>query len=78
MRIGDGSSKPGARSIQVGNGDVFIAGGAVTLGHPLGCSGARIITTLLYALKARGGGLGLATMCIGMGQGLATIIENLE
>ncbi len=55
-----------------------VNGGAVALGHPLGCSGARIITTLLYALKARGGRYGLATMCIGMGQGLATIVENLE
>lgn len=55
-----------------------VNGGAVALGHPLGCSGARIITTLLYALKARGGGLGLATMCIGMGQGLATIVEMVE
>jgi acetyl-CoA C-acetyltransferase len=52
-------------------------GGAIALGHPLGCSGARIATTLLHELKRRGGRYGLATMCIGMGQGIATIFERL-
>ena len=51
-------------------------GGAIALGHPLGCSGARILTTLLYALRARGGGRGLATLCVGVGQGVATFIET--
>jgi acetyl-CoA C-acetyltransferase len=50
-------------------------GGAIALGHPIGASGARILTTLLYALRRAGGRYGLATMCIGGGQGIATIIE---
>jgi 3-oxoadipyl-CoA thiolase len=55
---------------------VNVNGGAIALGHPLGCSGARITTTLLHELKRRGGRYGLATMCIGMGQGIATIFER--
>lgn len=54
-----------------------VNGGAIALGHPLGCSGARIVTTLLYELERRGGRYGLATMCIGVGQGIATIIERI-
>ena len=54
---------------------VNVNGGAIALGHPLGCSGARILTTLIYALRARGGGQGLATLCVGVGQGVATSIE---
>ena len=53
-------------------------GGAVALGHPIGCSGARILTSLLYELERRGGRYGLATMCIGVGQGIAMIIERQE
>ncbi|BDE07257.1 acetyl-CoA acetyltransferase [Vulcanimicrobium alpinum] len=56
---------------------VNVNGGAIALGHPLGCSGARIATTLLHELRRRGGRYGLATMCIGMGQGIATIFERL-
>ncbi|MBV8643648.1 MAG: thiolase family protein [Candidatus Eremiobacteraeota bacterium] len=56
---------------------VNVNGGAIALGHPLGCSGARITTTLLHELKRRGGRYGLATMCIGMGQGIATIFERV-
>jgi acetyl-CoA acetyltransferase family protein len=52
-------------------------GGAIALGHPLGCSGARLIATLLNDLETEGGRLGLATLCVGGGQGLATIIERL-
>ncbi len=52
-------------------------GGAISIGHPLGCSGARILTTLLHRLEAEGGTYGLATMCIGGGQGIATVIEKL-
>jgi 3-oxoadipyl-CoA thiolase len=55
-----------------------VNGGAIALGHPLGCSGARILTTLLYEMERRGARLGLATMCIGVGQGIATIIERLN
>lgn len=53
-------------------------GGAIALGHPLGASGARILTTLLYELRRTGKRYGLATMCIGVGQGIAVIVENLE
>ncbi|MES2776635.1 MAG: acetyl-CoA C-acyltransferase [Bacteroidota bacterium] len=56
---------------------VNVNGGAIALGHPLGCSGVRISTTLLHELKRRGGRYGLATMCIGVGQGAAVVYENL-
>ena len=55
---------------------VNVNGGAIALGHPLGCSGARILVTLLHAMSARGAKRGLATMCIGVGQGIATIVER--
>ncbi|NIY84390.1 acetyl-CoA C-acyltransferase FadA [Vibrio hepatarius] len=57
---------------------VNLHGGAISLGHPLGCSGARIVTTLLNVMEQHDGSKGLATMCIGMGQGIATIIERIE
>ena len=53
-------------------------GGAIAIGHPLGCSGARIITTLAHHLARTGGRYGLATMCIGVGQGIAIVIENVR
>ncbi|HQV42194.1 MAG: acetyl-CoA C-acyltransferase FadA [Moraxellaceae bacterium] len=53
-------------------------GGAIALGHPLGCSGARITTTLLNVMEQKDTELGLATMCIGLGQGIATVIERLK
>lgn len=56
---------------------VNLNGGAIALGHPLGCSGARITGTLLNVLEWKGGALGLATMCIGLGQGIATVIERV-
>ncbi|MBC7293680.1 MAG: acetyl-CoA C-acyltransferase, partial [Thermoleophilia bacterium] len=52
-----------------------VYGGAIALGHPIGASGARILTTLIHALKQEGGTYGLATMCIGGGQGVATILK---
>lgn len=52
-------------------------GGAIALGHPLGCSGARIITTLLHEMKHRKARYGLATMCIGVGQGVAVVVEGM-
>jgi acetyl-CoA acyltransferase len=55
---------------------VNLNGGAIALGHPLGCSGARITTTLLNAMEWKGADIGLATMCIGLGQGIATVIER--
>lgn len=56
---------------------VNVNGGAIAFGHPLGASGARILTTLLYEMKKRESKYGLATMCVGVGQGIATIIENI-
>jgi 3-oxoadipyl-CoA thiolase len=56
---------------------VNVNGGAIALGHPLGCSGARILTTLLYEMERREARYGLAAMCIGVGQGIATIIERV-
>jgi len=52
-----------------------VNGGAIALGHPLGCSGARLATTLVHELRRRGGRYGIATMCVGVGQGLATVFE---
>tara|TARA_R110002073_G_scaffold8371_1_gene46161 strand:+ start:2668 stop:3840 length:1173 start_codon:yes stop_codon:yes gene_type:complete len=56
---------------------VNLNGGAIALGHPLGCSGARITGTLLNVMEGNDGQIGLATMCIGLGQGIATIIERV-
>jgi acetyl-CoA acetyltransferase family protein len=56
---------------------VNVNGGAIALGHPLGCSGAKLMTTLLHELERTGGRYGLQTMCIGFGQGIATIIERV-
>jgi len=57
---------------------VNVNGGAIALGHPLGASGARLMTMLLHELRRRGGRYGLATMCIGVGQGIATVVERIE
>ena len=57
---------------------VNLKGGAIALGHPLGCSGSRITNTLMNVLEQQDGHLGLATMCIGMGQGISTVIERLK
>ena len=56
---------------------VNVNGGAIALGHPLGCSGARILTTLVHELGKREGRYGLATMCIGIGQGIALVVERV-
>jgi acetyl-CoA acyltransferase len=55
---------------------VNVRGGAIAIGHPLGASGARIATTLIHAMRDRNAELGLATMCIGVGQGIAVIFER--
>ncbi len=55
-----------------------VNGGAIALGHPVGCSGARILVTLVHEMRRRGAHLGLATMCIGVGQGIAAVVEALE
>lgn len=65
------------RELGIDEEKLNVNGGAIALGHPLGCSGARIIVTLLHELERREGRYGLATMCIGVGQGIATIIERL-
>jgi len=65
------------RELEIDEEKLNVNGGAIALGHPLGCSGARLVVTLLYELERRGGRFGLATMCIGVGQGIATIIERL-
>jgi 3-oxoadipyl-CoA thiolase len=57
---------------------VNVNGGAIALGHPLGASGARLMTMLVHELRRRDGRFGLATMCIGVGQGIATIVERVE
>jgi acetyl-CoA acetyltransferase family protein len=57
---------------------VNVNGGAIALGHPLGMSGARLITMLVHELARTGGRYGLATMCIGVGQGIATVVERIE
>jgi acetyl-CoA acetyltransferase len=56
---------------------VNVHGGAIALGHPLGCSGARILTTLLCALERHDKQLGMASLCVGVGQGLSLIIERV-
>ena len=55
---------------------VNVNGGAIALGHPLGMSGARLVVTLLHELRRRGGRYGLATMCVGVGQGQAALFER--
>jgi acetyl-CoA acetyltransferase len=57
---------------------VNVDGGAIALGHPLGASGGRLVTTLVHALRRNGGRYGLASMCIGVGQGIATIVERID
>jgi acetyl-CoA acetyltransferase family protein len=57
---------------------VNVNGGAIALGHPLGMSGARLVTILVHELGRTGGRYGLATMCIGVGQGIATVLERIE
>ncbi len=66
------------RELQLNASKVNVNGGAIALGHPLGCSGARILTTLLHEMKRRGCRYGLATMCIGVGQGIATVVERVD
>ncbi|HWH76872.1 MAG TPA: thiolase family protein, partial [Candidatus Binatus sp.] len=66
-----------ARELGIDLDKLNVNGGAIALGHPLGCSGARIMTTLVHEMKKRGSRYGLATMCIGVGQGIATIVERL-
>ena len=66
------------RELELDEAKVNVNGGAIALGHPTGCTGARILTTLVHALRNRGGRYGLATLCVGVGQGVATIVEALD
>ena len=66
------------RELGIDPNKVNVKGGAIALGHPLGCSGARIMTTLIHEMKRRGSRYGLATMCIGVGQGITTIVERVQ
>jgi 3-oxoadipyl-CoA thiolase len=64
------------RELGIEHEKLNVNGGAIAIGHPLGCSGARLLGTLAHELRRRGGRYGLATLCIGVGQGLACVIEN--
>jgi acetyl-CoA acetyltransferase family protein len=65
------------RQLDIDPEQLNVNGGAIALGHPLGASGARILATLAHELSRRGGRFGLATMCIGVGQGISTVIESV-
>jgi acetyl-CoA acetyltransferase family protein len=65
------------RLLGIDSEKVNVNGGAIALGHPLGASGARILTTLLHELARRQGRFGLATMCIGVGQGVSVVVERV-
>lgn len=66
------------RELGLDESRVNVNGGAIALGHPLGCSGARILTTLIHAMHARGAKRGLATLCVGVGQGVSTLVEAID
>lgn len=63
------------RELGIDPGKVNVHGGAIALGHPIGASGARVLTTLIYALQKRGGGLGVAALCVGGGMGIAAVVK---
>jgi acetyl-CoA C-acetyltransferase len=63
------------RELKLDPSKVNVHGGAIALGHPIGASGARVLTTLVHALRARGGGRGAASLCIGGGMGTAMVVE---
>lgn len=67
-----------ARALELRRERVNVCGGAIALGHPIGASGARILTTLVHQLKRTGGSLGLATLCVGGGQGIAALIRAIR
>jgi acetyl-CoA C-acetyltransferase len=64
-----------AKELKLDAAKVNTRGGAISLGHPIGASGARVLTTLIYALRAQGGGKGVASLCIGGGMGIAMVID---
>jgi 3-oxoadipyl-CoA thiolase len=65
------------RQLDIDEGRLNVNGGAIALGHPLGCSGARLMTTMVRELRRRDGRYGVASLCVGVGQGLATVVEAL-
>jgi acetyl-CoA C-acetyltransferase len=65
------------RDLEIEHARVNVNGGACALGHPIGATGARILTTLLYALRQRGGKRGIASLCIGGGEAVAAAVELL-
>ncbi|MGB0888832.1 MAG: hypothetical protein ACPGWS_00990, partial [Solirubrobacterales bacterium] len=66
----------GYREIGIDHEVLNVNGGGIALGHPLGCTGARIAGTLAYEMQRRGVRRGIATLCVGVGQGLAILLEN--
>ncbi|HEX9077130.1 MAG TPA: acetyl-CoA C-acyltransferase [Anaerolineae bacterium] len=70
-------SLPCIRELEMDPAKVNVNGGAIAIGHPLGSTGARILTTLVHEMKRRGSRYGLVTMCIGVGQGIATVVERI-
>jgi 3-oxoadipyl-CoA thiolase len=64
-----------AREVGIDEERLNVNGGAIALGHPLGCSGARLLTTLVWELRRRGARYGIASLCVGVGQGVATVVE---
>ncbi|MEA2456794.1 MAG: acetyl-CoA C-acetyltransferase, partial [Thermoleophilaceae bacterium] len=69
---------PSARRLDVDEDKLNVNGGAIALGHPYGMTGTRILTTLIRALRERDGTIGLETMCVGGGQGMAMVVERLS
>jgi acetyl-CoA C-acetyltransferase len=65
------------RELAIDPAKVNVHGGAIALGHPIGASGARVLTTLIYSLRARGGGRGVASLCVGGGMGVAMVVESI-
>ena len=65
-----------ARELGIDEERLNVNGGAIALGHPIGCSGARLMTTLVWEMRRRGARYGIASLCVGVGQGVATVVEN--
>jgi 3-oxoadipyl-CoA thiolase len=65
-----------SRELGIDEEKLNVNGGAIALGHPLGCSGARLMTTLVWEMRRRGARYGIAALCVGVGQGVATVVEN--
>ncbi len=76
MRLLLPNTLPAKKNLGLNREIVNVNGSGIGLGHPVGCTGARIIVSLLYEMRRRSVGLGLATLCVGGGMGMATIIEN--